>query len=135
MPITAEDILLARRGQQFLLEKRKTELANDSEKVELSPSAVKVLSKALSYLAQGKDVAVIPQTVDITTQKVADILRVSRPFVVKLLESGAIPFHKVGKHRRVLLEDVIAYKERIDRQRLETLEKLTSQAQKLDLGY
>lgn len=135
MPITAEDILLARRGQQFLLEKRKPETANDSEKVELPPSAVKVLSKTLSYLAQGKDVTVIPQTVDVTTQKAADILRVSRPFFIKLLESGEIPFRKVGKHRRILLEDIIAYKEQIDRQRLETLEKLTAQAQELDLGY
>jgi len=129
MAITAEDIVLARRGQQFLIETK------DSEKIELPKSVIKVLSKTLSYLAQGKDVTVIPQTVEVTTQQVAGILRVSRPFVVKLLESGEIPFHKVGKHRRVLLEDVVAYKERIDKQRLKTLEKLTAQAQELDLGY
>ena len=131
MSITAEDIVLARRGQQFLLENQTTK----TDKIELPPSVIKVLSKTLDYLAQGKDVTVVPQTVDVTTQQVAEILRVSRPFVVKLLESGEIPFRKVGKHRRILLEDVVVYKERIDQQRLKTLEKLTAQAQELDLGY
>lgn len=135
MPITNEDILLARRGQQFFLEKSEKDSESESEKIELPKSAVEVLNKTFSYLAQGKNVTVIPQTVDITTQQTADILRVSRPFVVKLLETGEIPFHKVGKHRRVLLEDVIAYKERIDKQRLKTLEKLSAEAQALDLGY
>jgi excisionase family DNA binding protein len=135
MEITAEDILLARRGQHFLLEKSDTKTGVLADKIELPPAVIRVLSETLSYLAQGKEVTVIPQTVDITTQQAAAVLRVSRPFVVKLLEAGEIPFRKVGKHRRILLEDVVAYKERIDLNRLKTLEKLTAQAQELNLGY
>ncbi len=135
MQITAEDILLARRGKQFFLEGPDNDSRSERETLHLPDSVVEVLSKTFSYLAQGKDVTVIPRTVNVTTQQAAEILHVSRPFVVKLLESGEIPFHKVGKHRRVLLEDVIAYKEQIDRKRLKTLCKLSEQAQELDLGY
>lgn len=135
MPITVEDVSLAKRGQKLLRAKHHTNLISDTQQVELPASVIEVLEKTLSYMAQGKDVTIIPQTVEMTTGQVAEVLRVSRPFVVKLLENEEIPFRKVGKHRRVLLEDVIVYKERIDKQRLKVLEKLTAEAQKLNLGY
>lgn len=135
MPITVEDVSLAKRGQKLLRAKHHTNLISDMEEVELPASVIEILEKTLSYMAQGKDVTIIPQTVEMTTGQVAEVLRVSRPFVVKLLENEEIPFRKVGKHRRVLLEDVIAYKEQIDKQRLKVLEKLTAEAQKLNLGY
>lgn len=135
MPITVEDVSLAKRGQKLLRTKHHTNLISDTQQVELPASVIEVLEKTLSYMAQGKDVTIIPQTVEMTTGQVAEVLRVSRPFVVKLLENEEIPFRKVGKHRRVLLEDVIAYKERIDKGRLKVLEKLTAEAQKLNLGY
>lgn len=135
MPITVEDVSLAKRGQKLLRAKHHTNLSSDTQQVELPASVIEVLEKTLSYMAQGKDVTIIPQTVEMTTGQVAEVLRVSRPFVVKLLENEEIPFRKVGKHRRVLLEDVITYKERIDKGRLKVLEKLTAEAQKLNLGY
>jgi excisionase family DNA binding protein len=80
-------------------------------------------------------VTLLPLYTELTTQEAADLLNVSLPFLVKLIKSGALPYRKVGKHRRIYLRDVLAYKEAIDRARHETLDELVAQAQELNLGY
>jgi excisionase family DNA binding protein len=65
-------------------------------------------------MSQGSGVSIIPIQAELTTQEVADLLNVSRLFVIKLLESGEIPYHKVGTHRRIHFKDAIAYKQHID---------------------
>lgn len=106
-----------------------------TKSIEFPPSAVPLLKEILSGLAKGKLLTVVSSDAEITTQQTASILNVSRPHVVSLLESRELPFRKVGKHRRVLLQDVLAYKNRLTKNRLKALAELGELDQKLGLGY
>lgn len=96
-------------------------------------SAARVLVDVLEQMAQGRKVAALPMHSELTTQAAADLLQVSRPFLISQLEMGLIPFHTVGSHRRILLEDALAYKKQMNRRRLKTLSKLSALDQKLGL--
>jgi excisionase family DNA binding protein len=145
MQLTKKDISMAQTGLQTLdSETRKKSLrksvrlvfgAENSSEVNLPPQAVEALTEILEHLAHGREVTVSAQPVEYSTQQAAEYLRVSRPFLVGLLEKGEIPFRKVGTHRRVLFADLQSYKEKIDARRLKTLEELAAQAQELGLGY
>jgi excisionase family DNA binding protein len=103
--------------------------------ITLPASAVRLLVRMLSEMAAGNAVTLVPAAAELTTQQAALALGVSRPFLVKLLDAGDIPSRKVGTHRRVLFRDVMAYRQKNDRQRLKSLDELAAQAQKLKLGY
>jgi excisionase family DNA binding protein len=98
-------------------------------------SAFCLLKDILSQMAEGSAVSVIPHHTELTTQQAAELLGVSRPFLVEQLDKGLLPHRKVGTHRRVLLKDLLAYKQRSSDERLRTLEKLSALDQELDLGY
>ena len=106
-----------------------------AEVVSIPKSAFRLLTEILAEMARGNAVALVSIHAELSTRQAAEILNVSRPFLVRLLEEGKIPFRKVGTHRRILFQDVIAYKRRIDENRLKVLEELTAQAQQLEMGY
>lgn len=103
--------------------------------VELPKEAMAVLVEVLGQLANGNGVRVLPIHAELTTQQAADVLNVSRPHLVKLLETGAMAFHLVGTHRRIKLGDLLAYKGRKEADQDAALAELTAEAQKLGLGY
>ena len=110
-----------------------TLLAPSGESVALPASMIDALGDVAREASRGYEVTVIAHDKLISTQDAADILGVSRPHLVKLLESGDMPFHLAGTHRRVRLEDVLAYKAERDGVRRESLRKLTEESQLMGL--
>lgn len=106
-----------------------------NDEIELPEVAVRLLVDILTNMAEGNAVTLIPVHAELTTKQAADILGVSRPFLIRLLEDGAIPYRKVGTHRRVYFNDVQAYKNRITKERQSVLTQLVEEAQALDIGY
>jgi len=107
----------------------------DEETIELPAGAAKLLVAILEDMASGRAVTIVPRSAELTTQQAADFLNVSRPFLIQLLEERRIPFRMVGTHRRVVFEDVLKYKERIDAERRKVLDELAAEAQELGMGY
>jgi excisionase family DNA binding protein len=142
---TAEDIALARESGRALSavlltrsETQQIDFHDDKgtvRSVSIPASALRLLLEVLTEIGQGNAVSIVPIHAELTTQEAADVLNVSRPFLVQLLEQGEIPFHKTGTHRRVRYLDVMLYKKRIDTERLKALEDLVSEAQELGMGY
>jgi excisionase family DNA binding protein len=103
------------------------------EPVVLPAAAVRLLGALLTELAKGNAVTLMPHHAELTTQEAADLLNVSRPFLVGLLESGQVPYHKVGTHRRVRFADLMIYKRRRDEESEAALREMASLSQELKL--
>lgn len=108
---------------------------NQAHQVELPTSALRLLVDVLAELADGNAVQVVPIHAELTTQEAADLLNVSRPHIVKLLEEGLLPFHRTGKHRRVRFADLMQFKTERERASEQAMEELAKQAQQLAMGY
>jgi excisionase family DNA binding protein len=103
---------------------------NDEQMI-IPASLYSVLREAARQLSEGNGISILPVTQELTTQQAADLLNVSRPFVVQLVESNQIPFHKVGTHRRIYLRDLLEYKHRRDVRTRQAIEKLGDDAEEL----
>lgn len=116
---SANDIELAHEGKRVLRELLKNNapcysvkvLSSDGESnvIQVPAIAFSLLAETLHEISNGSSVKVMPQQPELTTQEAADALNVSRPFLIKLLESGQIPFHRVGTHRRIKHKDIIEF--------------------------
>lgn len=107
----------------------------ESDDLVLPGHVLQILLDVLSEVSKGNAISLIPYHQEISTQEAANLLKVSRPFLVGLLEKGEMPFHKVGAHRRVALTDVLAYKERTNNLRARALDELTAMSQNEYVGY
>ena len=138
----ADEAKAAARGLSRLLRMPKKsavrfqpEGAGKAEAVILPRVAVELLVQILAQMANGNAVEVVTVQAELTTQQAADLLNVSRPYLVRLLEEGKIPCRKVGPRRRIRRADVLTYKQIDEERRRGAAEELASEAEKLGLGY
>ena len=113
----------------------KIKIQDKGDFLKIPKKAALLLFDILDKMAQGKSFTLIPSDSEISTQEAADMLNVSRPHLVKLLEEGIIPFKKVGTHRRIELKHLIGYQQKSEENRDKKLDFLTKQAQELNLCY
>lgn len=108
------------------------EVGDDDALVIPRPAAV-MFAQIMAILAKGQGVQIIPSDAMLTTQQAADLLNVSRPFLIRLLESGQIKFTKVGRHRRICYEDLLNYRRQGDLEHRQAADDLAHVSEELDL--
>lgn len=106
---------------QIDTEETEIEIEETKEKIKIPLRALKLLGDILKAMGEGKLISIVPVATEVTTQKAAEILGCSRPFLVKLLEDGKIEYTKVGKHRRIKFEDVMNYRQSMKAQQKKSI--------------
>ena len=106
-----------------------------NDELVLPGDIMNLLLHVLTQVSQGNAISLMPMHQEISTQQAADLLSVSRPHLVKLLEQGNIPFRKVGSHRRVKLTDVMDYRGTVDKERNKTLDELSQLSQDMGMDF
>ena len=108
----------------------------ESQSQILIPQAVvRLLVETLKQMARGRAVTLLPIHSEVTTQQAADLLNVSRPYFIKLLDEGKLPFKLVGRHRRIRFEDLMRFKHQDDLERDEAFDEMVRMSQEMGLGY
>lgn len=109
------------------------ETTDSNDPLILPRPTVEMFAAILAAIAQGQGVQLMPVNAEVSTQVAAEMLNVSRPYLIKLLESGEIPYRSVGRHRRVKFQDVVEYKRQDDRKRKDAADELASLDEELGL--
>lgn len=105
------------------------------QSVTVPRQAFMLFLEVLGQMANGNAVTIVPVHAELTTQEAADFLNVSRPYLVRLLESGVLPYRKVGTHRRVMFADLATYRQKDQEHRRQVMDELADEAEKRGLGY
>lgn len=142
---SAEEIALAKLGSQELSavietngEAQKINVFDKSGKIHeitIPASALDMMIEVLTQLGQGNSVSITPIHAELTTQEGADMLNMSRPTFIKLLDAKEIPFSRTGNRRKVAFADLMEYKDRLEQKRLSSLAELSALDQEMDMGY
>jgi excisionase family DNA binding protein len=106
----------------------------DVSRLEVPPETLRLLSQVLALMARRQTFALYPVSSELTTKQAAEVLGVSRPYLIRVLESGAIPCRKLGHHQRVLTKDVLACKETMQASRRKALDEVVTASKGID-GY
>ena len=142
MPMTAkQETVIARSSSEQLTQLAKRpggrrfqlQVAGDKKQqsIDLPVPAVQLLSKILGHMAEGEAVTVVPTSKMLSTHEAADMLNVSRPFLIKLLDKGTIPCQRVGTHRRVRMQDVLSYKLSMRQARIQAMDEMAELSQEI----
>lgn len=103
-------------------------VSSSGERIELPNTVYELLRKVVELMVRGQAITLVPDKQVVTTQRAADLLGMSRPFFVKLLQAGVMAHHRVGNQRRVYLKDVLQFAKQRDKERREALDRLTRDA-------
>lgn len=128
------------RIEQLLRERTQgTLLGSRGQKIDLTPSLLEGLLRVAEAVAAGQAVFIAPHDMKLTSQEAADLLHVSRPHLIKLLDRGELSYERTsedpGAHRRLLLREVLEYKQRRRTRRQALLTEMTQDAEELEGGY
>ena len=106
---------------------------DDGDELSVPRGALELFARVLAHMAAGQAVSVVPAQAELTTQQAADVLNVSRPYLIKLLDHGKIEFRKVGTHRRVKFSSLMDYQRRDDQRRRASADELSALTQEMGL--
>lgn len=142
---TREEALLARacsQGLSAVIDTRSeaqeitlTDREGVAHKVAIPVSALRMFVELLTELGEGNMVKLVPIHAELTTQEAADLLNISRPTLIRLLDDGELVYHRVGNRRKILFSDLQAYKKTLEEKRLAALDEMSSLDQDLGMGY
>ena len=127
-----KEILAPRIGKNASLDLRAVNFPSEPT-VKIPASAARLLVQILDEMSRGNAVKIVPVHAELTTQEAADLLSVSRPTLIQMLEQGAIPFRKVGTHRRIPFAKAMAYKRKLGEDRKAALAELVAYDQEIGL--
>jgi excisionase family DNA binding protein len=144
-PPTAEDTQLSALSSHLLAQSLQTTGSShhikvvtqdgSEQNVVIPALAINLLVEILTQISYGNTVSIMPIQAELTTQEAANLLNISRPHLIKLIDRGDLPCRKVGKHRRILSTDLVIYKQQKYQQRASALDELAALSQELDMGY
>lgn len=143
-PFTEHEQEMARVAQRCIMESldrsRAAEIVLTGNDGELAPVSLpliapRLIAQVLGALSQGRAATVVPAERELSTLEAANLLKVSRPFLIKQMESKKLPYRLVGSHRRVTAEDLMAYRQQMHAGQAEALKRLADEAAELGLDY